>query len=115
MKTNAERIKEFLDRLDIDESIFNKKAGLGNGAVANNLKNNGKFSDKSLEKILTAYPDIRKEWLYWGAGEMLISDKKNPDLGISQDDFNKVLEENKKLKAELLKLSLRLVELLDKK
>jgi hypothetical protein len=114
MKTNAERIKEFLDRFDIDESIFNKQAGLGNGAVANNLKNNGKFSDKSLEKILNAYPDIRKEWLYWGTGEMLVSDKKNPDQGISQDDFNKVLEENKKLKEQIVSMSLKLMELLNK-
>jgi hypothetical protein len=115
MKTNAERIKDFLDKYDIDEAIFNKKAGLGNGAVANNLKNKGKFSDKSLEKILFAYPDIRKEWLYWGTGEMLISDIKKPDHLISQAEYDELLKENKKLKDELLSLSLRLIILLDKK
>jgi hypothetical protein len=115
MKTNAERIKEFLDRFDIDESIFNKKAGLGNGAVANNLKNKGKFSDKSLERILTSYPDIRKEWLYFGTGDMLISDTKKPDKVISQAEYDKAMEENKTLKDELLRLSQRLIELLDKR
>jgi hypothetical protein len=115
MKTNTERVKEFLDRFSIDEAVFNKKAELGNAAVSNNIKNKGKFSDKSLEKILRNYPEIRKEWLYWGAGEMLYSDEiKMPDK-ISQADYDKVVEENKQLKADLLRLSLRLNEILDKK
>lgn len=75
MKTNTERIKEFLEKYAIDEAVFNKKAELGNAAVSNNLKNKGSFSEKSLEKILRNYPDIRKEWLYWGKGKMLHSDQ----------------------------------------
>lgn len=117
MKTNVERVVDFLERFGIDEAVFEKKAGLSNAAISNNIKNKGKFSDRSLEKILTNYPEIRKEWLIMGSGPMTVNDLeeiKKPDM-VSQAEYNKLIEENKKLKDEVLELSRRLLRFLSDK
>jgi hypothetical protein len=116
MKTNVERIKDFLDRFNIDPSVFEKNAEISNGIIANNLKNKGKFSDKTLEKILKSNPEIRKEWLVFGEGEMLYSDSpeiKKPE--ITQAELDALIKENQELKAKLADLSLKVYEILNKK
>jgi phage repressor protein C with HTH and peptisase S24 domain len=46
-------------------------AGLSNGYI-NNF--DGNFRTKTLEKVLTAYPDLNRNWLLYGEGEMLVAD-----------------------------------------
>ena len=51
-----------------NKKAFEQQAGLGNGFV-NNIKKT--IRTDSIEKILLAFPEIRRDWLLFGEGEML--------------------------------------------
>lgn len=63
-----ERIMEFVRYKGIPVSFFEQMCGLSNAYVKNISKGIG--ADK-LEKILKAFPDLNREWLLTGEGEML--------------------------------------------
>ena len=63
-----ERLVKFLAYLGIGQTKFEEKAGLSRGFV-NTLKNN--LTVKSLNKIILTYPELNKDWLLNGDGEML--------------------------------------------
>ncbi len=64
-----ERLLEYINYKQITNKTFEITANLSNGYV-NNF--DGNFRTKTLEKILTAYPDINRNWLLYGEGEMLV-------------------------------------------
>lgn len=66
-----ERLLEYINYKQITNKTFEITANLSNGYV-NNF--DGNFRTKTLEKILTAYPDINRDWLLYGEGEMLVAD-----------------------------------------
>jgi len=65
-----ERLIEFLSYIEIGQTKFEEKVGLSRGFV-NKLQDNPTV--KTIEKILTAYPELNKDWLIEGKGEMLKS------------------------------------------
>lgn len=77
------RLIEFLAYLCIGQTKFEEKVGLSRGLI-NKIK--GDISLKTLYKIETAYPDLNKEWLISGEGEML---RNNSNL--YKDEQNKEL------------------------
>ena len=62
------RLIEFLKYLGIGQDKFAKNVGLSRGYV-NNIKEN--ITMKTVDKILKAYPELNKNWLLTGEGEML--------------------------------------------
>jgi phage repressor protein C with HTH and peptisase S24 domain len=68
------RLIEFLRFLKIGQDKFAKNVGLSRGYV-NNLKDN--ITAKTIDKIIAAYPQLDKEWLLTGEGEMLKSEKSS--------------------------------------
>ncbi len=72
------RIFEFIREKGLNKSRFEKEAGLSNGYI-NNVK--GKFSMKKLEQILNAFPDLNRDWLLYGEGDMLKDSVSNPVPG----------------------------------
>jgi len=62
------RLIEFLSYLGIGQTKFEEKVGLSRGLI-NNIK--GEISLKTINKIVSAYPEINKEWLISGEGDML--------------------------------------------
>lgn len=52
-------------------SSFERLAGLSNGYVS---AMKGTFGVEKLENILRAFPDLNREWLLYGRGEMLLAD-----------------------------------------
>lgn len=66
-----ERLLDFINYKQITNKSFELTAGLSNGYI-NNF--DGNFRTKTLEKILTAYPELDRNWLLYGEGEMLITD-----------------------------------------
>lgn len=74
MNELANRIKErlitFIAAQGLTKSSFEKKCGLSNGYI-NNFK--GNLGGGKLEDILSAFPDLSREWLIYGEGEMLNS------------------------------------------
>lgn len=63
-----ERIKEFIKAQGLNNSAFEKRAGLGNGYIS---KVKGSPSPEKCEDILKAFPELSREWLFTGRGEML--------------------------------------------
>jgi hypothetical protein len=68
------RLTEFLAYLKIGQDKFAKNVGLSRGYV-NNLKDN--ITAKTVDKIISVYPELNKDWLFTGRGEMLKSVNTN--------------------------------------
>jgi SOS-response transcriptional repressor LexA len=66
-----ERLLDFINYKQITNKLFELTAGLSNGYI-NNF--DGNFRTKTLEKVLTAYPELNRNWLLYGEGEMLLTD-----------------------------------------
>ena len=64
-----ERIYEFCKETKIPIRQFEIQAKLSNGYVSSMRKGLGRGK---LENVLKAFPDISREWLLYGEGEMLV-------------------------------------------
>lgn len=67
-QTVKERIMIFIESKNMKPATFERMAGLSNGYLKQ-LKNSPSIS--MIEKILETFPEINKEWLLTGEGEML--------------------------------------------
>lgn len=92
-KTVIDRIKEYRDYKGGTKKDFEIKCGLSNGYFNSTKKTP---SAEILEKVLTAFPDLSREWVMSGNGEMLIN--ANSDLKSYQPT------ENVNLSSELITL-----------
>jgi hypothetical protein len=66
--TVKERISVYIKYKGMNNAQFEKACGLSNGYVANMRKGIG--TDK-LNNVLTAFPDLNRDWLLYGEGEMI--------------------------------------------
>lgn len=64
-----ERVFEFIESLNMPVSRFEKRCGLSNGYLKS-VK--GAFSINKVENILNAFPELNRDWLINGNGQMLI-------------------------------------------
>lgn len=64
------RLSAFIEYKGLTNAAFEKKCGLSNGYIRN-FK--GNLGVKKLEDILTSFPELRKDWLLFGEGNMLNS------------------------------------------
>lgn len=69
-KTVIDRIKEYRDYKGGKKKDFEIKCGLSNGYFNSTKKTP---SAEILEKVLNAFPDLSREWVMSGNGEMLIN------------------------------------------
>ena len=69
--TINERIKKFCEYKRIAVSTFEKKSDLSNGYVKSIKKSLG---TEKLDNVLNAFPELNREWLLYGEGEMLKSE-----------------------------------------
>lgn len=69
-KKVKERLDYFISQVSVSVSSFEKKCGLSNGYVKNFR---GNFGSAKLDGILNAFPNLNKDWLLYGEGEMLKS------------------------------------------
>lgn len=96
------RLLFFIEQKGLSVSAFEKASGLSNGYIRN-IK--GNFGGSKLEGILNAFPELSKEWLFYGKGPSPFE----PNLEESQ--FENPVEERPRLEAET-KPTLSNVELL---
>lgn len=84
-----ERVILFINYLEIGQTAFEKHVGLSNGYI-NNIKK--AFGVEKLEKILCKYPELNKDWLLTGEGEMLNTPKEtiqiNQEIGTPYYDVD---------------------------
>lgn len=69
-QTVKDRLKIFIKYLGIGQAKFEKKCNLSNGYV-NNSK--GNYGASKLDYILKVFPELNRDWLLYGEGEMLKS------------------------------------------
>lgn len=79
MSTVKERLKKYLIYKGLKVQPFEKSIGASNGYVSGMVNTIG---NKYLNIILTTYPDLNRDWLLYGEGEMLNSpaDQRPSDL-----------------------------------
>ena len=70
-----DRIKAFLEYLNISQGKFEGITGLSNGAI-NNIGEG--ISTRTLNKITAKYPQLNTAWVLTGVGEMLINENGQP-------------------------------------
>lgn len=66
-----ERLKQFIDYLNISTRKFEIKISASNGQIAKFLTKNTTIQSDILSKIFDTYPELSAEWLMRGKGEML--------------------------------------------
>ncbi len=81
-KSVKERIVEFAKAKQITIRDFERKSGLSNGYV--NAMRKGLGTEK-LENVLSAFPDLSRDWLLYGEGPMLTS---SSDMSIVNGDHS---------------------------
>ena len=65
------RLVEYIKYRNISRKSFEINVGLGNGYVKKMLDQDSEISLSKIDKILTAYPEINKNWLLTGEGNMI--------------------------------------------
>lgn len=73
-QTTKDRILEYIKYKGITQHAFERKCGLSN-AYLNNMKKN--FGMEKLNEILSIFPDLNRDWLLFGEGEMLNVEEKS--------------------------------------
>jgi len=109
--TIKERILIFVDYKKISVSQFEKASNLSNGYISNMRKN---FSAEKLSYVLKAFPDLNRDWLIYGEGDMLISKQSNKVAPIKDDELEKMKEELAFLRGQIASLEKQNKELLEK-
>ena len=62
------RIKEFIDYIGVTKKEFETACGLSTGYTTSMRKS---FGPQKLNNVLKAYPQLNREWLLYGEGDML--------------------------------------------
>lgn len=70
-----ERLTEFIQSKRLSVAAFERACGLSNGFVKNTKGNIGAVK---LNGILDAFPELSRDWLIDGTGEMLVSAAPSP-------------------------------------
>lgn len=77
-KTIKERTIEFVKHKGISMKAFETMCGLSNGYVTAMRKG---FGREKLEQVLNVFPELNRDWLLYGEGEMMNSQK----LAVAED------------------------------
>lgn len=70
MKTK-ERLKLFVQALNLGQNKFEEEVGIANGYLASRSQS---VNSDAIEKIVSKYPNLNLEWLFTGQGEMFIGE-----------------------------------------
>ena len=106
MRTQKERLLNFLQYLKIGQNKFEKSTGMATGLVSQ--WKNGYIPPKAMQKIFATYPELNETWLLTGVGEMLNTNAGGTDairfsIGAS-NETDKLRRENETLKENLAAL-----------
>lgn len=75
MDNIKERLLQVIDHEKISVSQFERRSGLSNGYIKNIRKS---ISTDKLDGILRAFPDINRDWLIHGEGDMISESTNDP-------------------------------------
>ena len=80
--TVKSRLLEFLKRKRITQTEFTRCMGVSSTYIGAMRKG---IPASKLKKMSELYPDLNRDWLMYGEGEMLLDVSGNPDKGISRE------------------------------
>ena len=67
-----ERIETLINHFNLNKNSFSKEIGINNNVTIGRILNeHRKASNSTIEKICTRFPNINKDWLTTGQGEMI--------------------------------------------
>lgn len=94
------QLVEFLT--DNSQSRFAKSVGLSQQTFNNYLNSDGqqKIRKTLLDAILSVYPQINRNWLYFGEGEMFASENSDAQMNTPVDLQRRIVELEAELKEE---------------
>ena len=75
--TITERLKIFIDEMGLNDNQLTVAANLSVGLIGRAIKNNSGLNSDTIEKILSAYPDLNPNWLIMGEGNMTKNNVQN--------------------------------------
>ena len=78
-----QRIQAFIEYKGITVKKFEELCDLSNGYVSSMRKG---FGTDKLNNVLKIFPDLNREWLLYGEGEMLNSAKPNEQFAVSKTE-----------------------------
>lgn len=87
--SNYLRIKELLDKMDMPVFRFEQEIKVPQSRIAKALQRESDLKDGTIEKIVTRFPNIRKEWIMKGTGTPRVNEK------LDYNETNKVLINSK--------------------
>lgn len=74
MEARIERINKVVEHLGITKNALAKSSGLASSNMSKMMSGEQTISDKTLGKIVEAYPQISLQWLKTGEGEMIVKE-----------------------------------------
>ena len=86
--TISDRIRHFADNQGITVKSFENAAGLSNGYVNGIRKGIG---SEKLADILRAFPELNRNWLLFGEGEMLTTGATLPPDAVGEDEQSQLI------------------------
>lgn len=73
--TTNQRLKRIIDKSDLSVNAFAKRVDVPQTTLSNMIKRGTEPSTKTLNAVLSAFPEVNPDWLLTGSGEMYLSDK----------------------------------------
>ncbi|MCD8286212.1 MAG: hypothetical protein LUD50_03180 [Clostridia bacterium] len=82
-----QRAYKFIEAKGLSVAEFERRCGLSNGYVKGMRKN---FGDEKLVDVLRAFPELNRDWLLYGEGDMIRSSGDNVINSIGDNNRNTV-------------------------
>lgn len=74
-KSVNQRIRQIIGNKSLSVNAFANAIGVAQGTLASMLNRGTEPSNKTLNAVLSAFPEVNPDWLLTGSGEMYLSDK----------------------------------------
>lgn len=68
--TTNQRLKQIIDKSDLSVNAFARRVDVPQTTLSNMIKRGTEPSTKTINAVLSAFPDINPDWLLTGSGEM---------------------------------------------
>lgn len=73
--TTNQRLKQIIDKSDLSVNAFAKRVDVPQTTLASLLNRGSEPSTKTINAVLSAFPEVNPDWLLTGSGEMYLSDE----------------------------------------
>jgi phage repressor protein C with HTH and peptisase S24 domain len=73
-KSVNQRIRQIIESKSLSVNAFANAIGVAQGTLASMLNRGTEPSNKTLNAVLSAFPEVNPDWLLTGSGEMYLSD-----------------------------------------